>query len=164
METYLSHAAGDSVNPDSYFLRFPEKPDSRIIALPAYLGGRHNTVGIKWIGSFPANITRGIPRASAVLVLNDYSTGYPFALLEESQISAARTAVSAVRAAEVLTGGRAARRLVVVGAGTIARNILEFLAAQEVLDLAVGALVYRAAQESGKAVTIADFFGETKRW
>ncbi len=131
METYLSHAAGDTVNPDSYFLRFPEKPDSRIIALPAYLGGRHNVVGIKWIGSFPTNITRGIPRASAALLLNDYETGYPFALLEASQISAARTAASAVLAAEVLTGGRAARQLAVVGAGIIARNILEFLAAQE---------------------------------
>src|SRR5919204_635745 len=35
-ETYLAHARGESVNPDSYFLRFPEKPDCRIIALSAY--------------------------------------------------------------------------------------------------------------------------------
>lgn len=129
-QTYLTHEAGHSVNPDSLFLRFPDRPDSRIIALPAYLGGGHDTVGIKWVGSFPANITRGIPRASATLLLNDYETGYPFALLEASQISAARTAASAALAAEVLTGGRTGSRLVVVGAGIIARNVLEFLAAQ----------------------------------
>ncbi|GGW20026.1 hypothetical protein GCM10018980_46540 [Streptomyces capoamus] len=130
-DTYLAHHAGRSVNPDSYFLRFPEKPADRIIALPAYLDGEREVAGIKWIASFPANIERGIPRASATLVLNDAGTGYPFALLEASQISAARTAASAVLAADVLSGGRKGGRLAVVGAGIIARNILEFFHAEE---------------------------------
>ena len=129
--TYLAHEDGDSVNPNSYFLRFPEKPDSRIIALPAYLGGEQNVAGIKWISSFPGNIENKVPRASAALLLNDYATGYPFACLEASQISAARTAASAVLAAEELTGGRTAKRLTVVGAGIIARNILEFFHAKK---------------------------------
>jgi N-[(2S)-2-amino-2-carboxyethyl]-L-glutamate dehydrogenase len=128
---YLMHHAGRSINPNSYFLRFPEKPDARIIALPAYLGGKVNVAGIKWISSFPANIIRNIPRASAVLLLNDYETGYPFACLEASQISAARTAASAVLGAEKLVGGRKVGRLAVIGAGIIARNIIEFFAAQE---------------------------------
>ena len=33
--TYRLHGAGDSVNPPSYFLRFPDRRSSRIIALPA---------------------------------------------------------------------------------------------------------------------------------
>jgi N-[(2S)-2-amino-2-carboxyethyl]-L-glutamate dehydrogenase len=127
-DTYLTHDLGDSVNPNSYFLRFTDKPDSRIIALPAYLGGRQSVAGIKWIASFPANIERSVPRASAVLLLNDYETGYPFACLEAAQISAARTAASAVLAAETLSEARTARRLLVIGAGIIARNILEFFA------------------------------------
>lgn len=128
---YLCHDAGRSINPDSYFLRFPEKPESRIIALPAYLGDKYDVAGIKWISSFPKNIARGMPRASAVLLLNDYETGYPFACLEASQISAARTAASAELAARHLTGGRQADRVAVVGAGIIARNILEFFDAQQ---------------------------------
>lgn len=128
---YVAHAAGDSVNPNSYFLNFPEKPDSRIIALPAYLGGADEAAGIKWIGSFPKNIESGLPRASAVLLLNDYATGYPFACLEASQISAARTAASAVLAAEQLAGARGASKIAVVGGGIIARNILEFFADQQ---------------------------------
>src|SRR5206468_712217 len=103
-EAYLAHADGRSVNPDSHFLRFPEKPDCRIIALPAYLGNGFDVAGLKWIASYPANVQRGFPRASAVLVLNDYETGYPFALLESSIISAARTAASAVLAAHWLSG------------------------------------------------------------
>ncbi|AZM56023.1 2,3-diaminopropionate biosynthesis protein SbnB [Streptomyces sp. WAC 01529] len=130
-DTYLTHHDKQSVNPNSYFLRFPEKPDSRIIALPAYLGGEYGVAGIKWIASFPGNIERNIPRASATLLLNDYETGYPFACLEASQISAARTAASAVVGAEQLVGGRSAQRVAVIGAGVIARNILEFFQAQE---------------------------------
>src|SRR5256886_10674024 len=94
-EAYLAHADGQSVNPDSYFLQFPDKPDCRIIALPAYLGKNFGVAGLKWIASYPTNIQRGFPRASAVLVLNSYDTGYPFAILESSIISATRTGSSA---------------------------------------------------------------------
>ncbi len=130
-DAYLTHHAGKSVNPNSYFLRFPDKPEARLIALPAYLGGAREAVGIKWIGSFPKNIEHNVPRASAVLLLNDYATGYPFACLEASQISAARTAASAVLAAEQLAGGKTAPKVAVVGSGVIARNIVEFFHAQQ---------------------------------
>lgn len=127
-DAYLAHADGRSVNPDSYFLRFPEKPDCRIIALPAYLGNGFDVAGLKWIASYPANIQRGFPRASAVLVLNNYDTGYPFAILESSIISAARTAASAVLAAYWLNGrSRRAHSLGIVGTGFIARYVYDFL-------------------------------------
>ena len=32
---YLAHGAGHSVNPNSYFLRFPNRPTARIIAISA---------------------------------------------------------------------------------------------------------------------------------
>lgn len=125
---YLLHEEGESVNPDSYFLRFPEDPGSRVIALPARLGGDTHRIGVKWISSFPENTKRGIPRASAVLVLNDYHTGYPIACLEGAGISAARTAASAAVAAEILTRrGGAPQGLSFVGAGVIARTILDYL-------------------------------------
>jgi 2,3-diaminopropionate biosynthesis protein SbnB len=127
-EAYLAHADGQSVNPDSYFLRFPQKPDCRIIALPAYLGNDFEVAGLKWIASYPANVQRGFPRASAVLVLNNCETGYPFAILESSIISAARTAASAVLAAHWLNGQSCrARSLGIVGCGFIARYVYEFL-------------------------------------
>jgi 2,3-diaminopropionate biosynthesis protein SbnB len=127
-DAYLAHADGHSVNPDSNFLRFPDKPDCRIIALPAFLGNGFGVAGLKWIASYPGNVQRGFPRASAVLVLNSYETGYPFAILESSIISAARTAASAVLAAEWLNGrSRRAESLGIVGTGFIARYVYDFL-------------------------------------
>jgi len=126
--TYRLHGAGDSVNPRSYFLRFPDRPSARIIALPASIGGEVRVDGLKWISSFPENIAAGIPRASAVLILNDHDTGYPFACLESSVISATRTAASAAAAADWLTRSRPRPvRIGFVGAGLIARYVHTFL-------------------------------------
>lgn len=126
-EAYLTHDAGDSVNPHSAFLRFPHLPRSRIISLPAYLGGTFDVAGLKWIASFPDNTRHGIPRASATLVLNDCRTGFPFACMESSIISATRTAASAVLGAESLAGGRRAERIGIIGTGLIAQHVWKFL-------------------------------------
>jgi ornithine cyclodeaminase len=128
-DTYRLHGAGNSVNPPSYFLLFPDRPSSRIIALPASIGGDIRVDGIKWISSFPENVAAGIPRASAVLILNDHDTGYPFACLESSIISAVRTAASAAAAADWLSRHRARpTRVGFIGLGLIARYIHNFLA------------------------------------
>ena len=128
-DTYRWHGAGDSVNPPSYFLRFPDRPTARIIALPASIGGKVQVDGLKWISSFPDNVASGIPRASAVLILNDHDTGYPFAVLESSIISATRTAASAALAADRLSHGRTRpTRVGFIGTGLIARYIHTFLA------------------------------------
>lgn len=127
--TYRLHGEGGTVNPPSYFLRFPDRPAARIIALPASLGGPARVDGLKWISSFPENIRSGIPRASAVLILNDHETGYPFACLEGSIISATRTAASAAAAADWLSRTRPRpSRVGFVGAGLIARYVHAFLA------------------------------------
>ncbi|CAL9421173.1 MULTISPECIES: 2,3-diaminopropionate biosynthesis protein SbnB [Streptomyces] len=127
--TYRLHGAGESVNPPSYFLRFPDRPSSRIIALPASIGGSVRVDGLKWISSFPENVDSGLPRASAVLILNDHDTGYPFACLESSIISATRTAASAALAADWLSRERPRpARVGFCGTGLIARYIHTFLA------------------------------------
>lgn len=128
-ETYLAHEDAKTINPDSYFLRFPETPSNRIIALPAAISGQGAVSGIKWIASYPANTNYSIPRASATLILNDYVTGYPFALLEAAMISACRTASSAVLAARHLSASKKSGTISFIGGGVIARHIFNtFLA------------------------------------
>ncbi|MEU4780581.1 2,3-diaminopropionate biosynthesis protein SbnB [Micromonospora sp. NPDC023633] len=127
---YRAHHVGRTVNPDSYFLRFPGRDADRIIALPArYVSdGGAAATGIKWISSFPQNIERGIARASAVLILNDESTGYPIACMEAGSISATRTAASAVSGLRLLSGDdRAPKSIAVIGTGVISNQVLTFL-------------------------------------
>ncbi len=130
MNTYLSHHKNETVNPDSYFLRFPDKESARIIALPSALTGDNSVSGIKWISSYPDNIKNNLQRASAVLILNDYETGYPIACLESSIISAHRTAASAVKGAEALsTLPKKSTKVAFVGAGIIAKTITNYISA-----------------------------------
>ncbi len=126
IDTYRQHHAGETVNPDSYFLRYPQDPKKRIIALPAYIGGSTNVSGLKWIASYPDNIKHGLQRASATLILNDGNTGFPLACLESGMISATRTCISAVSVLHFLKNGKkVAKRVGIIGNGFIARTLTE---------------------------------------
>lgn len=73
------------------YLRY-KNPVNRIIAMPAYVGGKFQMAGIKWIASFPDNINQGIPRAHSVVILNNSATGEPRAVINTPMLSTIRTA------------------------------------------------------------------------
>lgn len=81
---------GTYAQPLKPFLRFGD-PRNRIIAMPAWVGGAIDAAGIKWIASFPANIDAGLPRAHAVIVLNDPRTGVPLCIANSALLSIIRT-------------------------------------------------------------------------
>lgn len=98
---HLIHS-GDYVQPVKPYLRY-KNLRNRIIAMPAYAGGNVNTAGIKWISSFPDNISSGLPRAHSIIILNDQGTGQPSAILNSPLPSIVRTAsVSGVMIRHVL--------------------------------------------------------------
>src|SRR3954454_23606376 len=83
------HAEGKTAQPLKPYLRWRSRGHiaDRIIAMPGYVGGTDEMAGIKWIGSKHDNPSaRGIPRASAVIVLNDPETHFPVAIMEGGEI------------------------------------------------------------------------------
>jgi N-[(2S)-2-amino-2-carboxyethyl]-L-glutamate dehydrogenase len=57
-DCYLAHHEGRSVNPPSFFLRFPDRPNSRIIGLPTHLAQPWELSGIKWIATIPITLPK----------------------------------------------------------------------------------------------------------
>jgi N-[(2S)-2-amino-2-carboxyethyl]-L-glutamate dehydrogenase len=117
------HAEGATAQPLKPYLRWRENGHiaDRIIAMPGYVGGSEPIAGIKWIGSKHDNpAVRGIPRASAVIVLNDPETHFPVAIMEGGEISGMRTAGVTVLACELLARSGFAS-VALVGCGFIGR-------------------------------------------
>jgi ornithine cyclodeaminase len=77
---------------ESPFPNMPlDGPDRRFMAMPAYLGGDFDMVGMKWYGSNTENKQKGLPRSILMLTLNDKDTGAPLAYMSANILSAYRT-------------------------------------------------------------------------
>lgn len=87
-----SHGAMIMFPKDTPFADMPKPTaDRRFMAMPAYLGGRFRTAGVKWYGSNIENRDKGLPRSILMFVLNDVDTGAPLAFMSANLLSAYRT-------------------------------------------------------------------------
>lgn len=93
-------------------------PDRRFAAMPAYVGGRFDMLGLKWYASNVANRAKGLPRSIHMIALHDKDTGVPRCIMSGNLVSAFRTAGVLGVAARVLAPEEA-RVLAIIGPGAI---------------------------------------------
>jgi ornithine cyclodeaminase/alanine dehydrogenase-like protein (mu-crystallin family) len=93
-------------------------PDAFIHAMPASIPAQ-KAAGIKWVGGYPANSKRGLPYITGLLILNDFETGIPLALMDATWITAALSAKYLARPDSAIVG--------ILGCGVQGRSNLEAL-------------------------------------
>jgi len=88
------------------------------LIMPAWLPGRY--FGVKTVNVAPGNAALGLPGLHSTYLLYDANSGVPLAQIDGNVVTARRTAAASALAASRLARGDA-RRLLVVGAGQVAR-------------------------------------------
>lgn len=122
------HANGEFQQPEKPYM-YPHGRDAaetggRFITMPAILGPPFRCAGLKWIAGFPGNLKRSLPRASGMILLSDIDTGVPLAVMDGTDISAARTGAVAAICHERL-GPSGPAMVAVCGAGPIAEATIK---------------------------------------
>ncbi len=118
-----------------------------VLIMPAWQAGRY--FGVKIINIAPGNAARGLPGLHASYLLHDAVTGVPLALVDGDEVTARRTAAASALAASKLARADASR-LLVVGAGRIARLLPEaYRAVRPIAQVAVW------ARDAAKAAVLA---------
>jgi ornithine cyclodeaminase/alanine dehydrogenase len=121
-------------------------PDDFLHAMPACVASPR-AAGIKWVGNFLKNPSRGLPTISGLLILNDPVTGLPMAVMDCTWITAKRTAAASAVAARYLARGDA-EVLAIIGCGVQGRSHTEAMLVQF-----PGLRVVRAYDSTSPALT-----------
>jgi ornithine cyclodeaminase/alanine dehydrogenase-like protein (mu-crystallin family) len=95
--------------------------EGRFNGLCASIGVPPHSMGMKWIGSFPANRERGLPRASALIILNSPQTGFPIALMDGTLVNAMRTGAMTALGLRYLAPKKT-RKAGIIGSGVQSRT------------------------------------------
>ena len=119
-------------------------PGGTVLLMPAWQPGAY--LGIKTVSIFAGNRERGLPGLHSSYLLMDARTGVPLALIDGNEITSRRTVAASALAARFLARADAGR-LLVVGAGRVARLLPEaYAAVRPIREVQVWARRCEAAQ------------------
>jgi ornithine cyclodeaminase/alanine dehydrogenase len=91
-QTYRAMAAGRVELPPKPAIH--PRPNAFLHAMPAYVGDGVDVAAVKWVAAYRGNKARGLAYISGVIVVNDADTGLPVAVMDATEITAARTAAA----------------------------------------------------------------------
>jgi len=126
-DAFRHFVAGKTLLPYKTVVDLGEIERGRGNAMPGYVGGDYEALGIKWIAGFPQNPRKhGLPRATGFFILNDSWTGVPLAIMDCTWLSALRTGAVTGAGAKLLAR-QDSESVAVIGAGVQGRTQLEAL-------------------------------------
>jgi ornithine cyclodeaminase/alanine dehydrogenase len=124
---YRLLAEGKAVLPLRINMGLPSGTDS-LLAMPAYLGGTVNTMGVKLVTLFADNPKqRGLPAIQGTFALFDATNGRLLAVMDAAAMTAVRTGAASGVATKYLARPDA-RVVTIFGAGVQAESQLEAIA------------------------------------
>ena len=129
-EAFIQLSTGEAIVP----IRTPIEVTSHngvVLFMPAYLSGS-DALGMKVVSVFPDNVRLNRPTISALVVINDATTGEPRAVLDGSYLTALRTGAASGVATQLLARPES-EAVAIFGAGVQGRTQLE--AVCEVRDI-----------------------------
>ena len=129
-EAFIQLSTGEAIVP----IRTPIEVTSHngvVLFMPAYLSGS-DALGMKVVSVFPDNVRLNRPTISALVVINDATTGAPRAVLDGSYLTALRTGAASGVATQLLARPES-EAVAIFGAGVQGRTQLE--AVCEVRDI-----------------------------
>lgn len=101
-----------------------DAPDRWFTTMPAYLGGRFHSFGIKSYGSNHENSKKDLPRSILMMQLLDIDTGAPVAYMSANIMSAMRTGAIGGVGAKYLVDDDA-ERVAIIGPGVMSKYALD---------------------------------------
>lgn len=123
---FARHGSGSTRMPPKVYLPLPEHAgDFRAMPVyfPAY-NGSAASAGVKWINAHPENPARhGLPSVLGIFILSDPETARPLAIMDATELTAARTGAAAAVATKHLAAPDA-DTLTLVGCGAQAPSVL----------------------------------------
>lgn len=101
-------------------IQHADQPDATLLLMPAWHPG--GLMGVKVVSVYPGNRAQGKPAVQGTYLLLDTATGAPLSMLDGTELTRRRTAAASVLAAQYLAR-KESRRLLIIGAGAIARHL-----------------------------------------
>jgi len=93
-------------------------------AMPCWIGGEVDMVGIKWVAGFPMNLEKKLPYNNGVFILNDTETGVVRAIMDSNWMTTLRTGAAAGLGAKYFADPKSSV-IGVIGLGTIGKITLQ---------------------------------------
>src|SRR5690606_11063816 len=106
----------------------PDRANSFLDAMPAWVGGDCRSLGMKWVSYYPDNGQQGKADSSGLIVLNHPEHGHPVCIMEGMLVTFMRTAACAAVMAEPLVR-KPPRTLGLIGCGGLGRWALRMFTA-----------------------------------